>query len=140
MKECIICNEFKSEFPVRSNGRLRGECRECTSKIAREYRKDNVEKIKLQTASNTYGITIEEAKYYYSKKQCAICEEKFKTQKSIHIDHCHNSGVVRDTLCSNCNLAIGYFKDSNEIMQKAINYINKHKLNKVFVGRMKRKY
>ena len=127
MKECIICNEFKSEFPVRSNGRLRGECRQCTSKIAREYRKDNAEKIRLQAASNTYSITIEEAKYYYSKKQCAICEKKFKTQKSIHIDHCHNSGVVRDTLCSSCNLAIGYFKDSESIMQKAIDYINKHK-------------
>jgi hypothetical protein len=126
MKKCIVCNKLKSEFPIRSNGRLRGECRECTATIARKYRKDNAKKLRLQAASNTYNISIEEAKHYYSKKKCAICENKFKTQKSIHIDHCHNSGAVRDTLCSSCNLAIGYFKDSEEIMQKAINYLKKH--------------
>lgn len=127
MKECIICKKFKSEFPVRSNGRLRGECRECTATIARKYRKDNAEKIRLQAASNTYNITIEEAEFYYSKKKCSICGVAPKTQKALCIDHCHKTGKVRDVLCMNCNFAIGYFKDSEEIMQKAIDYINKHK-------------
>ena len=127
MKECIICNKLKSEFPVRSNGRLRGECRECTATIARKYRNSNAKKIRLQAASNTYNITTGEAEFYYSKKKCAICEKEFKTQKSVCIDHCHETGKVRDTLCMSCNFALGYFKDSEEIMQKAINYIKQHK-------------
>tara|TARA_R110001606_G_scaffold117945_1_gene248028 strand:+ start:151 stop:534 length:384 start_codon:yes stop_codon:yes gene_type:complete len=127
MKECIICNKFKSEFPTRSNGRLRGECKECTARIARDYRKENSQKIRLQAASNTYNISIKEAQNLYSKNKCSICGKTPKTQKGLCIDHCHKTGKVRDLLCTSCNFALGYFKDSEDTMLKAINYINKHK-------------
>tara|TARA_R110002072_G_C7616088_1_gene505485 strand:- start:40 stop:414 length:375 start_codon:yes stop_codon:yes gene_type:complete len=123
MKECIICNKIKSEFPVRSNGRLRGECRQCTSRIAREYREENAEKIRLQAASNTYNISIEEAFELYSIKECGICNRNIIKNKNKCIDHCHATGKVRGVLCTQCNTGLGMFKDSEEFLSNAIKWL-----------------
>ncbi len=53
---------------------------------------------------------------------CAICLEKNEL-KSMHIDHCHNSGNVRGILCSKCNQAIGLMKEDTNRMERAIKYV-----------------
>jgi DNA-binding sugar fermentation-stimulating protein len=37
-------------------------------------------------------------------------------KKKLVIDHCHNTGKVRKLLCTNCNVAIGMFKENPRIM------------------------
>jgi hypothetical protein len=59
--------------------------------------------------------------------KCNICKNKFVDKKKIHIDHDHESKKVRGLLCINCNIGIGMLKDSQEILQSAINYLNYHK-------------
>lgn len=54
--------------------------------------------------------------------KCAICKVPFK-KRSIHIDHHHSTGKLRDILCNACNRGLGMFKDSISILQEAINYI-----------------
>lgn len=64
---------------------------------------------------------------------CAICSlpETKKHHKGkvadLAVDHCHKSGKVRGLLCWTCNASLGKFKDSTELLQKAIDYLNKTK-------------
>lgn len=55
---------------------------------------------------------------------CAICgisEEMYK--KSFHVDHCHVTNKIRGLLCHKCNMGLGLFKDSEELLLKSINYL-----------------
>jgi hypothetical protein len=49
------------------------------------------------------------------------------------IDHCHDSHKVRGILCRNCNLLLGYAKDSEGVLISATKYICKTSAND-FVG------
>ena len=51
-----------------------------------------------------------------------ICKNE-SNNKSLHIDHCHDSGKVRGLLCHGCNTAIGLFKENIDTMLKAIKYL-----------------
>lgn len=62
--------------------------------------------------------------------KCRLCSRLFdinSTEKKDkpHVDHIHGTSLVRGLLCYNCNFGIGQFKDSSELMIKAINYLNK---------------
>lgn len=79
-----------------------------------------------QSLKKNYGITLE----YYNEllesqggvcKICGSSESRANTQLSL--DHCHDSKAIRGLLCSNCNTGLGLFKDSPELLQKAINYL-----------------
>jgi hypothetical protein len=61
--------------------------------------------------------------------RCAICGDppNGKRFQRLAVDHCHSSGKVRGLLCASCNLSIGHFDDDVSRLQKAIDYLNKHK-------------
>lgn len=56
---------------------------------------------------------------------CAICKDPLLIN-DVNMDHCHESNRWRGSLCRNCNLGLGYFKDNVESMQNAIDYVNTH--------------
>ncbi len=76
--------------------------------------------------------------WYYEKlkKQNGLCQicGKQETRKSrtegktcaLVIDHCHRTGKLRDLLCHNCNVGIGVFNDSIDILRRAITYLETH--------------
>lgn len=79
-----------------------------------------------------YGITSE--KYHELNQQqqqvCAICGlqneiSRHGTRKSLCVDHDHETGEVRGLLCTPCNVALGNLRDSVELLNKAIEYLNK---------------
>ena len=73
-----------------------------------------------------YGITKKEYLSIYEKQQgnCKICGKNESEQKQrLHVDHCHNSGVVRGLLCSKCNTAIGLMGDDIGRLEKAKQYL-----------------
>jgi Recombination endonuclease VII len=78
--------------------------------------------------------SIEEYEVILKSQQnsCGICNGPNNTTRSgnikrFNIDHCHKSGKVRGLLCTFCNSLLGYSKDSIEILQSAIRYLEKHK-------------
>ncbi len=78
-----------------------------------------------------FGLTVEEYdKMVEDSGGCEICgltqEESLKIDnRRLCVDHCHITGKIRGILCSKCNTALGKFKDSPQILQIAINYLNK---------------
>lgn len=82
-----------------------------------------------------YGIGFAEYMIMHTRQNglCAICRQE-ETQghhetgeiRILCIDHDHETKVVRELLCSACNLAIGAMKDDTSRLQKAIAYLHKH--------------
>lgn len=52
---------------------------------------------------------------------CAICG----SDKKLHVDHDHRSGVVRGLLCFNCNTGLGKFEDNERLLRAAIGYMER---------------
>lgn len=57
--------------------------------------------------------------------KCGICNKhQSELDRTLAVDHCHNTGRIRGLLCSNCNLGLGHFKDVIENIESAIRYLN----------------
>jgi len=55
---------------------------------------------------------------------CKICGQPPSGRRTaLCVDHDHNTGQIRGLLCSLCNVGLGHFKDSPELLQKAIDYL-----------------
>lgn len=133
----------------KENGFLR--CRLCQYEKNRSWQKRNPEKQKEykrqsylrnceryveESILRQRNITKEEYLKLFEDQQnkCAICfqEEsvimrKDKSISPLSIDHDHITGKVRGLLCARCNKALGSFKESEERLQSAINYLRRNK-------------
>lgn len=70
--------------------------------------------------------------------RCAIClrHESDCARKSkhgnrvyqiiLHVDHDHDTGMVRGLLCHQCNTMLGYAREKCQVLQNAISYLQKH--------------
>jgi hypothetical protein len=62
---------------------------------------------------------------------CAICREKPKPDaggRTLVVEHSHRSNLVRGAACLACNSILGYARDSREILQAAIDYLDRAEL------------
>lgn len=91
----------------------------------------------IKEVTRIRGINLDQ--YYQmvgnQDNKCSICN-KNETRKNrngktarLCIDHNHTTGNVRELLCHNCNQVIGHSKESVEILQKVIEYLNRHNIN-----------
>lgn len=91
----------------------------CNSSHGREKNKRSRLKLK-------YNLTLEE--YEELKKnqeeKCWICGVG---DSKLCVDHCHKTNKVRKLLCTQCNLALGLFKDNIKSLEKAVQYLKDHK-------------
>lgn len=97
----------------------------------RHYYKNRDENLVRQRESkykNNYGISIDQFNDMHSAQGgvCAICGKESTDGKSLHVDHCHDTGSVRGLLCNRCNPALGALGDSVEMLSKAIRYLEKY--------------
>lgn len=54
---------------------------------------------------------------------CPICHDTVD-KSYARLDHCHKTGTVRGWVCDNCNTGMGKLKDSVEVLQRALDWIN----------------
>ena len=55
--------------------------------------------------------------------KCAICGNFPPIGKKLGVDHDHQTKQVRGLLCRACNMALGGFQDSSELLSRATDYI-----------------
>lgn len=81
------------------------------------------------------GITEEQYDEYVQRfgMLCKICggvgrdmalPNPYNYRCTLELDHDHKTGKFRGMLCRNCNTALGKFKDSPELLTKAIKYLD----------------
>lgn len=69
-----------------------------------------------------YGISLAQYEEMLAKQggKCFICEKTEEQEgRRLAIDHCHDTNVVRGLLCGICNQAIGMFKHTPELIERA---------------------
>jgi Recombination endonuclease VII len=94
----------------------------------KEYNENNPERVKYWDKLSTlkkHGLTLEDYNNILKKQnnKCAICKRKNPHGIDLAIDHNHKTGKIRGLLCTNCNTALGSFKDSTKTLQNAIEYL-----------------
>lgn len=130
LRECRHCGVQKvlEAFAVvnRSNLKMGREtiCYDCSRAANRE--KDRVN----MRSSGRSLVSKEDFEDMLSAQEnlCAVCGgERFKvTERDLHVDHDHETGMVRGLLCSNCNIGLGHFQDSPDILLSAATYLIQH--------------
>ena len=117
-KVCRLCGVEKpiSEFYFRKDsGHYRSECKEC---------------LKDTTRFRNSGWSPEDYEEAFVKQhgRCAICGCALNSSRYTRFagDHDHKTGKLRGLLCTNCNTALGLFKDSIERLDSAKRYLIKY--------------
>ncbi len=74
----------------------------------------------------SYNLTFEQIGKILLKQnhKCGICRKPLHETKRW-IDHNHKTGTVRGILCVRCNLGLGMFADSTELLTEAVKYLKK---------------
>ena len=147
MRRCFMCKEVKpiKLFELRKNRPLgRGtRCKSCGTKRVMEYHARNRERtaatqrryfaknsaqIQWREKALHYGLTELELHTIFQRQDglCAICECPLDLGRRTHVDHDHDTGVVRALLCISCNAAIGYLKDDPLLVDAAACYLVEH--------------
>lgn len=142
LKQCSKCKKTKRHqsffTDTRNSSGLSSECKTCRTAVARAWKDKWGTEYKAREAhrrrEREFGISLEEYTEMHEAQGgvCAIClkPEIMKHQsgkiKTLAIDHSHETGMIRELLCSRCNNALGGFYDNPTILEKAIAYLKKH--------------
>lgn len=134
LKKCNACADIKPRTDFhRHTGRQEDRestCKACKSARSQlrnatsEAREANRE-IKYRAR---YGIGAADvmAMYEHQGGKCAICRKE-STSSMLHVDHDHETGVIRGLLCRGCNVLLGHCSESIETLTSAIAYIERHR-------------
>lgn len=149
-KKCCRCKLQKqiSEFSKITKGSkcFRSNCKSCEVIKSKEYKKNNPEK--SRESANKWAKNNPESvkktsirknlkKWNYSgdielivkevleQQKCSCCNKPFETTRDKHMDHCHKTNKYRGLICRSCNHTLGHCKDSVNVLQSCINYLNK---------------
>ena len=103
--------------------------REKVLETGRRSREKLREKRKITMRLRQYGLTDEAYRAMLQSQGncCAICQKPFGPQKASlpHVDHDHNTGVVRGVLCGQCNVGLGALGDSLNRLLVVVDYLLK---------------
>jgi len=128
-KQCATCDSS----PRRGKSSYCGPCANAQSRryyhktqkfdlVRVEYRKSWNRQNHQKYHMARYGLTVEQREQMEIAQNglCAIC----LNDRKLSVDHDHKTGAVRGLLCQKCNAAIGFLEDSNDALQRAIEYLN----------------
>lgn len=123
----VICKGCDKEFERPFNGRATYCSKLCRLTYQKKWYQENKERYRDTYLKKTYNFSladVEELKTLQNH-ECAICKISLNllTPKNTHIDHCHETGVVRGILCINCNTGLGSFNDKPDLLFEAVRYL-----------------
>ena len=111
MKTCTKCSQTKPLFDFHKHQTTKDGyhtyCKPCKN-----------EGTLLAKHLQRYGMTTKQIAEL-KKNGCELCG----ATENMHLDHNHETNEVRGVLCTNCNRGLGHFKDSPDLLKKAIAYL-----------------
>lgn len=129
---CIACgNEFMAtrsdakycESCVASYGRIKDQYRHETKRSQARFRHI---KIKYDITEDTYKTMLEQ-----QNNCCKLCLSPFT--KAPHVEHNHETNMVRGLVCQNCNIGLRYL-DNTEWLDKAKKYLEETQAQLTSIG------
>lgn len=122
IKQCNVCKEVLPLDSFTRNLRkntcgYKSLCKKCINKRSLLKRKHYYIKYAYGKSEEWYNNLVKEQHH-----KCAICKKEVK----LVIDHCHNTGNVRELLCNKCNSVLGYVNEDITILNNMIDYLIKH--------------
>lgn len=139
-RSCSVCKRRQRETDFTLENRRRDRrayrCKTCAKKYrelprTREmmtgyyptYRSKNAALIRLREIHRQYGISPEDYIRLESRFSggCFIC--KTVPKRWLCVDHDHETGVVRGLVCDPCNNGLARFKEDQEVLSSAIEYL-----------------
>jgi hypothetical protein len=102
------------------NSEYRARKRDCERKLIKE----TPQKYRARSLKTRYKLTVEDYQFMLDAQngRCAICNG-FNDGKTLHVDHCHETGKVRKLLCQRCNTGLGKFNDDPVLLHAASSYL-----------------
>lgn len=90
------------------------------------WKRANPEKVKDYHLKAKYGIPYGTFDRLMQEQdgRCAICRRQH--DRTLHVDHDHETGIVRGLLCDTCNRGIGYFHEDADRLRAAAFYVDHH--------------
>lgn len=126
-RECGARRPLEAFYKANRGTSRRRVCKGCVGAAARARRAveptRSREVSRAATLLRKYGLTEEDVFTLWREQggYCGICPTRI-FKDSLHIDHDHQTGVVRGLLCFNCNVALGHFRDDEARLRSALNY------------------
>lgn len=134
----LKCGECTRELPlddfpiIRKRGHrvYKRECLTCnrllSNKQSNALHESGLTNIRVRDLRK-YGLTPDRylELLHLQGNACAICQTSFEDM-SPRVDHCHTTKVVRGLLCHHCNSMLGYAKDNQQTLTRAVAYLEKN--------------
>ena len=120
-KTCSKCNKSLplNKFSVSSGANfLRPECKKCNNELTKVR---NALRDKHGMPDKDYICPV------CCRGESEVAGKGGQRNGAWVLDHCHDTSTFRGWLCHSCNRALGGFDDNVSILEKAIDYLNKHK-------------
>jgi hypothetical protein len=147
MKVCRTCKQEKplEEFSfqkVRGRRYFFLDCKKCRAAASVMKRHGKPEKYRAQVRKSLlkrrYGITPADYNRMLQNQghKCAICKTEGAGRSGaqrLAVDHDHKTGATRGLLCHRCNIGLGHFFDTPELIRNALKYLQKHIVSQLFV-------
>lgn len=118
---CRTCWERQRVRDPKERAKSNKKWRETHKDSRREYDRRwvaaNTEKArerqKRSQLRRDFGITLEAYKAMLEEQGgvCKLCRGSNKSGVALHVDHCHETGAVRQLLCLRCNFALGWAEE-----------------------------
>lgn len=125
---------WKKRHPEKARELARRNYSRHRAKFCAKSRKQYRQKPEIRLRSDLlkrYNLTIQAFRALLASQKglCAICGESEKGRFSrLSVDHDHETKAIRGLLCSACNSGLGRFKDKEELLVRALEYLRNAKI------------
>jgi hypothetical protein len=111
---------LKAERWVKTSSRP--SFKEWRSEYAAEYAESG--RAKLAQLRSRYGLSHDDLNTIIEAAdgRCQCCGRPAE-ESPLHLDHCHETGVVRGMLCRPCNLGLGQIGDDERAAERLLSYL-----------------